>query len=499
MLRRSFNPRPGSRSPTSPFREGRLRRRTERGAYLSILAVGLLVFIAAGGAAIQIGDAVLARSRLQAAIDLGSIKGASMMLINQPDSAAKAAAEAIAEFNLRLNGESMVTVGGAPSTPPSPAHVNATIVNPQARIRLDGEIRRKVFLPGLAPDLALTARSQGKNAPLNIVVVLDHSYSMHANTVSPNPPISGQPSSGTRWFWAKWAINNYVIPELRSGDQLSIVRFSSGSWPSEPAYNRPTVSVYPAGATFAMSPVINATNRAAIVAAAAEAVNLSPDPIPDNWTNIPDGLLAARAALQTAVAGATRRSIVILVTDGAAALPGGVLTSHQASWTVCENTLPATIPSQSNPNLWYRLLRVLAVRTVNVADQLRQDGAVVHAVSFTSGPMVDQNTSSPFQRFWDEPNQVSGLQIVKPILLARTANHQSWLRAPPAPFHYPPAPQLPQPPQPPGEFPWSFPCTEPSAAMHNRPVGNYVSATAPAALAATFTELLADVRVKLEE
>jgi hypothetical protein len=35
--------------------------------------------------------------------------------------------------------------------------------------------------------------------------------------------------------------------------------------------------------------------------------------------------------------------------------------------------------------------------------------------------------------------------------------------------------------------------------MHNRPVGNYVSATAPAALAATFAELLADVRVKLEE
>jgi len=450
-----------------------------------------VAFIAAAGLAIQVGDTVVARATLRAAIDLGTIKGASMMLNGQSDGAAEAAAERIAEFNLRLNGDGVVTVGAPTGSTPPPAYVNATIVNPTARLRLEGGLRRPIFLlrvlPGVESALPFAASSQGSNAPLNIVVVLDHSGSMQSNSVTPNPPIPGQPTTATRFYWAKWALKNFVIPELRSGDQFGVVRFSTGAWPTVPSHNRPTTSVYPVNPPggFGVSPVINRANRGATIAAATAATDAIPTP--DGYTNIPDGFRAAQLALQTAVPGITRRLVVILISDGAASLPNDATLRSvaESTFTACEWSVTDLNPSNVSSSGWYRLLKVTALRAVAAADQLRAQGALVHTIGFTSGSaLLDQNTTTEFQDYWSS----NGLQLLKPIFLARTANYQTWMEYPPPPFQRGGI-----------QYPWNFPCVATGSSQRTAPAGQYVSAIDPNQIRTALKVLLAAVRVKLEE
>lgn len=447
---------------------------------MAFFSVFVLVLIGFVGLTIQTAYLYSSKSLLQAGLDAGAVKGAAMMLAGHSDPAAEAAAEAIASINLELNGEA--PIAGGPAATPNDSYLDATTTAPGARLRITGRLQRYVFLinalPGVADITAVSGEATGTNAPLSIMIVLDHSYSMAANTIPLPPPA---PVNETRFYWATRVLRENIIPLIQVGDQFGIIKFSTGlAEPGNP--DRATLNVYPnTGANFSLSPIVNRNTRDITILDAQTAVQALPLPPINNFTNTYEGLVAAHTAfLNTTAVGTTRRKLTILITDGAVALMDYQIEPYLAPLSACEQAIPA-------PDNIKRAAKVLFNRTVSASDALRQIGSTVHTIGFTSGPTgVDLDNSSPYQNMAGDVGQWA--QAIKPLILLRLANMQPWLISPPPPFDISTTP-----------YPYDFPCTAPASTQASAPVGQYVFTFDPTQLAGALVNMLNTARVKLEQ
>ena len=457
-----------------------------KGAFLVLLAAGLIGFIGFAGLAIQSGYNFISKSILQSALDAGAIKGASMMLGGHTDAAAETGAEAIAALNLLLNGEGTVPTG--PSGGPNAAFVNAFTPAPGSIMQIAGRLPRDVFLINaipFVPDLTtVSATATASNAPLSIAIVLDHSYSMQINTITVDPTF---PQNQSRFYWATRVLRENIAPLIQVGDQISLIRYSTGN--SDPT--RLTTNVYPdTGTSYTLSPIVTRYSRDTTITGLQGAIAAIPLPIGGNWTNTPSGLRAAETAFNLSTApGNNRRKLVILVTDGAAALPDY---SVLAPFTACEQLLDSD---------WtQRGIKTVANRMIAAADDLRGLGATVHAIAFSSGTPLDpfQNVdlqgNDPYQDTTTGapptvPISNQWAQLIKPIALTRVANFQPFMTNPP--------PVLSS--VPPGAYPHDFPCTTPGISLVGQPRGQYVFRFDPQQLALALANMISAARVKLED
>jgi hypothetical protein len=193
-------------------------------------------------------------------------------------------------------------------------------------------------------------------------------------------------------------------------------------------------------------------------------------------------LAAAQAISSTTAPGALRRKLVVLITDGAAALVGTDLQNAVEPLSACEQTIPEFAAGE-------RYHRVFFNRTIAAADSLRQLGALVHSIAFTSNLSgIDTNASSPYQNMTNGTVGVgTWAQLIKPLLLMRLANMQGWLYAPPPPFNSSSNP-----------YPYDFPCTPAGSTLASAPSGQYVYSFDPTQLATALSGMLNTARVKLE-
>lgn len=456
-------------------------RSSKKGAAIVFFAVYALTLIGFVGLAVQASYLYMSKSLLQSALDLAAIKGASMMLAGHSDNAAESAAEAIAAVTVALNGDQVITGGPASSSTVSFIDADIPPSAASSRLRIDGRLRRNVFfinaLPGIPNVNYVSATASATNAPVSLVIVLDHSTSMQSNTITMPPP---WPPSNSRFYWATLVLRDYITPLLQVGDQISLITFSSGT------AAKPTLNRYPPlGTTYSLSPVVTRYTRNSTVSDMQAALDAIPAPPPDNWTNTTSGLQAALQALGTVAPGSSRRKLVVLLTDGAATLEDYSTLDPLSS---CELTQiePSTDDLQ-------RRVKTHISRSINASDSLRSAGALVHTIAFTTGLAVDQDWNSPYQNTsMSSPSDWGWAQNIKPLALMRIANVNNWMFSPPFPPITVPS-GLPFP------YPYDFPCTAPGASIAGQPNGQYVFTFDPTQLATALTNMINTVRVKLDQ